>query len=247
MKIFNFIKLKNIFRGKLEKERGIIIDNFLSAHYQQHNIARLCHLESLGLDLSKKKVIEFGAGIGDHTFFYLIKNCHVLPTDARSELVEFIKNRYGIEAKLFNAETDLIKINTLGHFDIIHCYGLLYHLRKPAEFIEAVSSIGNTLLLETCVSPDQLPLDIYLTEECKKNPTQAFSGFGCRPSRKWIESELKKHFKNIYYPRTQPKHIEFPVDWRSTPKDGLIRSIFIASHSEIWNPNLTTEMPIIYE
>ena len=44
---------------------------FLSKHYQMHNVARLSHLESLGLPINGKSVMEFGAGIGDHTFYYL--------------------------------------------------------------------------------------------------------------------------------------------------------------------------------
>ncbi len=60
---------------------------FLSKHYQMHNVARLSHLESLGLPINGKSVMEFGAGIGDHTFYYLTKGCRMVTTDVRSELV----------------------------------------------------------------------------------------------------------------------------------------------------------------
>lgn len=247
MKISDIMKFRNIFKNNTKDTRLKILDFFLTPYYQQHNVARLSHLESLMLDFNKKTVIEFGAGVGDHTIYYLFKNCHVLPTDARPELVEIIKNRYGIKAQLFDAEKDLEKLKEFEHFDIIHCYGVLYHLNNPAKFLEAVSSIGETLLLETCVSPDHLPVDVYYIKENKKDLTQAISGNGCCPSRKWVEKELKKYFEFVYYPKTQPDHSEFPRDWSNLPDKGLIRAIFIASHVEIFNPNLTTEMPTKYE
>lgn len=241
------MRFRNIFKSDIKDTRLRILDSFLNPYYQQHNVARLCHLESLGLDLSNKKVLEFGAGVGDHTIYYLFKNCNVLPTDARLELVEIIKNRYGIRAEVFDAEKDLEKLEEFEYFNIIHCYGVLYHLNNPEKFIEAVSSIGETLLLETCVSPDHRPVDVYCIKENHNDLTQAVSGIGCRPSRKWVENELKKYFEFVYYPKTQPDHLEFPLDWNSQPQESLIRAIFIASHIEIINSNLTRKMPNIYE
>lgn len=247
MKMHNIMKIGNIFKCKINDTKLRILNSFLDPHYQQHNVARLCHLESLGLDLKNKKVLEFGAGIGDHTIYYLFKNCNILPTDARPELVEFINNRFGIRAEVFDAEKDLGKLEEFGYFDIIHCYGILYHLSNPDKFIEAVSSIGETLLLETCVSPDHLAVDAHYVKENQENLTQAESGIGCRPSRKWVDKELKKYFEFVYYPKTQPDHFEFPLNWNNQPEIDLIRAIFIASNVEIFNSNLTKEIPIEYE
>lgn len=245
--MFNFMGLRNIFKSNIKDTKLKVLNSFLDPYYQQHNVARLCHLESLGLDLRNKKVIEFGAGVGDHTIYYLFKNCNVLPTDARLELVEFIRNRYGIRAEVFDAEKDIEKLKDFEYSDVIHCYGILYHLNDPAKFLEAVSPIGEILLLETCVSPDHCPVDVYSLKENHNDLTQAVSGIGCRPSRKWVENELKKYFEFVYYPKTQPDFLEFPLDWNNQPENSLIRAIFIASHIEIINSNLTREMPIKYE
>ena len=50
---------------------------FDQTHYHEINDARLRHLESLKLDLTNKKSIELGAGVGDlsHFFFPLIIVC----------------------------------------------------------------------------------------------------------------------------------------------------------------------------
>jgi hypothetical protein len=237
------IKVPSMFKKNAESKPAIY-DTFLSPAYQQHNVARLRHLESLDLPLSNKKVIEFGAGIGDFTFYYLIKNCDILPTEGRAALCEFIGKRFNIECRLIDAEKDFEKIKALPYADIVHCYGLLYHISNPEEFLTAISAKGEMLLLETCVSDDTRPEGIHLVSEDASDNTQALSGKGCRPSRSWIYKTLKKLYPYVYLPLTQPKHPDFPTDW-SQPVDTTrqnIRAIFIASTKEIKSEKLTSEL-----
>ena len=238
-------------RQKQEEERKNnfeIYKYFFNGEYQRHNVARLQHLESLNLDLDGKKVIEFGAGIGDHSMFYLIKNCKVYPTDGRSHLADFISKRFGVDTGVIDAEKDQEAIKKLPNFDIIHCYGFLYHISNPAEFLNLIKDKAPTLLLETCVSSDKKNDDVYLTSEFSENITQAISGTGCRPTRRWIMEKLKENYKYVYVPKTQPKHKEFPLNWNSDfTDDSLIGAVFIASNYEIKSPHLQTELPIIYK
>lgn len=55
-----------------------IYADFSSPAYQQNNISRLQHLESFERDLARKNVLDVGAGVGDHSLFYLYRNCRVL-------------------------------------------------------------------------------------------------------------------------------------------------------------------------
>lgn len=227
-----------------------IYNTFLSKDYQNHNVARLSHLESLDLDLKKKSVIEFGSGIGDHTYYYLIKNCKVLATDARQDILKFLENRFQVKTMKIDVENDLDLIPTLGQFDIIHCYGLLYHINNPKEFLEKISSISNLLLLETCVSDDYHEDDIHLVKENRENPTQSFGQNGCRPTRKYLYNKLKELYKFVYIPKYQPKHPEFPLDWNlkySKTETNLIRAIFIGSNQSIENEKLLDFLPKVYE
>lgn len=230
-----------IFKKKNKSDKNSdLLKYFLNSEYQKHNIARLQHLDSLGIDLSNKKVLEFGAGIGDHTLFYLYRNCKVTCTEGRIDLVEFIKNRLGIDAKLIDVEKDLSIIETFDKVDIVHCYGLLYHINNPAAFIETISKKGEMLFLETCVSGDQAPYGVNLVQEPSDNPTQAISGQGCRPSRQWIFDTLKQHYPYVYMPNTQPNHLEFPIDWGIDSENArLKRSVFIASYHALSNKNLS--------
>ena len=103
-------------------------------------------------------------------------------------------------------------------------------------------------LLETCVSHDFRESGPYLVSEDVKNPTQASSGTGCRPTRAWIFSILKQAFPYVYIPVTQPNHEQFPVDWSEPMEDRtrLIRAIFIGSTTPIDNSRLTTDLIKVY-
>ena len=47
------------------------LEEFHGPHYLKHNQRRQEHLATLGLPLAGRSVIEMGAGIGDHTEFFL--------------------------------------------------------------------------------------------------------------------------------------------------------------------------------
>lgn len=130
-------------------------------------------------------------------------------------------------------------------FEIVYCYGLLYHLKNPHVGIEFMAShCSDLLLLETCVS--------YGTEaalnpwrEPAEAPTQSVSGQGCRPTRSWVFDELKKYFEYVCMPITQPNHEEFPLDWHNPAENNLLtRSVFIASRNQLHNSLLSSSIPM---
>lgn len=217
------------------------LEHFLNDAYQRHNRRRQEHLATLGLPLAHKSVLEFGAGVGDHTTFFLDRGCTVTVTDARADNVAFMKARFpSIRAYVVDLEQD-IEANIDIH-DIVYAYGLLYHLANPSAGLARMAKLtGELLLLETCVSFGS-ELAVNLVNEDVKNPTQAAHGIGCRPTRRWIFEELQRSFRYVYVTRTQPWHGEFPVDWTGEPpsnETGLYRSVFVASRSKLDNPYLT--------
>jgi SAM-dependent methyltransferase len=214
---------------------------FHSNNYLRHNARRLEHLASLRILVAGKTVLEVGAGIGDHSHYYADRGCQLTVTENRKSNLRYLKKHYPqYNVQYLNMENaGDIKIK----FDIIHCYGLLYHLRTPERAIDFLSDHCKSLLfLETCVSFGDAE-NINLINEDVKNPTQAASGTGCRPTRLWIIRQLKNRFQFVYIPKTQPNHEEFPIDWTSYEKHkGLARAVFIASREMIHNDDLTTEL-----
>jgi hypothetical protein len=239
-----------IFKRKTKNTFNLeFVRAFFTSSYQQHNIARLSHLDSLGLDLQNKSVFEFGAGVGDHTYFYLLKKCLVTASDSRAELVEFISQRFGVGTLKLDVEKDLDTIVGLDTRDIFHCYGLLYHVSNPRDFLMALNGKCRVLLLETCVSNDFREDGPHVIAEDSANPTQASSGKGCRPTRRWIFETLKNVFPYVYVPQTQPDHTEFPKDWNVEYEDRskLIRAVFIASQNQIDNVLLSDRLLKVYK
>ncbi|HUK59619.1 MAG TPA: DUF1698 domain-containing protein [Stellaceae bacterium] len=229
--------------------------SFRGGHYQRHNARRLEHLASLRLELVGKRVLEVGAGIGDHTSFFLDRDCTVVATEPRPENCRvFAANLESLRrigyAKAANVTLMPIGVDgiarSLGErFDIVYCYGLLYHVSDPAGVLTVLAErCADLLLLETCVSfgTDEA---VNLVPEERGSPTQSTTGRGCRPTRPWLMRELRRHYEHVYVPATQPAHEEFPCDWTRPElfSGRFARAVFIASRRPLANPQLLDRLP----
>lgn len=222
------------------KVRPAVQDTFGAHHYIHHNQRRQEHLASLGLPLARRRVLELGAGIGDHTTFFLDRDCEICVSDGRAENVAFLRRRYHwMRVELIDLEQPLTFKNP---FEVVYAYGLLYHLSDPASAICKMASLcTDLLLLETCVSPGD-GLAVNIVTENHADPSQSVSGTGCRPTRPWIMQTLREHFPHVYVTTTQPWHAEFPLDWEAAPTDQLTRSVFVASRRPLNLPTLSATL-----
>jgi SAM-dependent methyltransferase len=212
--------------------------------YLEITNASLEHLAKLNLDLKDLTVLEVGAGVGNLTSFFEKLNCEILSIDAREELVKEHLERYP-NRKVEVADLELPETyKRFTEFDIIFCYGTLYHLSNPEFVIEKFSKICKKIfLLETCVNP----IDngkINLIEEQKFFLHQSFHGIGCRPSRNWLLSRLKKYFPFVYITASQPEHPDYALEWPVLKPRENTRAVFIASRYQINNPLLLESLPI---
>ena len=217
-------------------------DVFLSDNALAINRARQAHLGSLGLAIEGKAVLEVGAGIGLHTKFFLDRGCTVVVTDGNKENVAEIKRRHpGLRAERLDLDGDS-DLAFLGSFDIVYCYGLLYHLADPDRALKRMASVcRGTLLLETCVSLGRFS-EVTFLEDFRSN-NQATTGIGCRPTRYWIMEKLKEHFGNAYHTATQPDHADFPLNWDMPETRLLYRAVFVGAKEPLASPVLTTAIP----
>jgi FkbM family methyltransferase len=212
---------------------------FLTTNPLRINAARMEHLASLKLAIAGKRVLEVGAGIGLLTGFFEELGCSVLTTDGRSDNVAEIRRKYPHrQAEVLDLETT-DDITYLGEFDIIFCYGTLYHLANPEQAIKTLAAVcREMILLETCVTPGH-ELEIYPLDEDKDNPNQSVSGTGCRPTRPWVVEALKKYFEFVYLTTHQPAHLDFDLQWEPRLEKKLHRAVFVGARQPLSNEKLT--------
>ncbi len=205
------------------------------------NKARLSHLASLNLPIENKSVLEVGAGIGLLTGFFEERGCTVTSTDARSENLAEIKKRHpGRRLAKLNLEQP-VDIEAMGRFDLVFCYGTLYHVAAPEPALEALSRISDMILLETCLSPGEGEAAPKVPEVLNVN--QAYSRTGSRPTRAWVLNRLKRFWGNGYVSLTQPSFPDFPLDFSVPVTTEVVRAIFVGSKTPLSNPLLVTEIP----
>ncbi len=217
---------------------------FLSDDYMRHNARRLEHLASLRIPVAGKTVLEVGAGIGDHSPYYIDRGCAVTITEVRPANLTILNDRYpGHPVLTLDMEAPVTPKGA--PFDVVHCYGLLYHLSNPLEALDFLSACCRSMMfLETSVSFGESS-EPHLVRENQSRATQSWSGTGCRPTRRLVFEKLKQHFAHVYAPATQPNHEEFPLDWTDPGAHdaGHSRAVFVASRQPLANDLLTTDLP----
>jgi len=243
------IKLKKIVRALANKLGYDIVrayrpneikpsEIFHSLKYLRFTALKLEHLASLRIPVAGMSVLEVGAGIGDHSRYYIDRGCSITITEARSENLKYLKMRYPhINVQFMDMERPSLLDSS--PFDITHCYGLLYHLKNPEQALEFISNnTNNILFLETCVSFGETE-ELNPVAENQNHVIEAYSGGGCRPTRSWVFNRLQALFKYVYIPKTQPNYDEFPIDWIHTEKHkSQKRAVFIASREKLENEML---------
>ena len=235
--------ISKITGGALVRKLNAVIDpaySFHSHHYLRHNARRLEHLASLGISVAGMRVLEVGAGIGDHSEYYLDRGCEIVITEARQENLKYLRRRYPEQIVEW---LDLEQPVSIGGapFDVVHCYGLLYHLNNPGQALDYMSRhCKHMLFLETCVSFGG-EKGINPVSEKQSDFTQAVSGKGCRPTRPWLFEKLQSLFDYVYVTTTQPNHNEFPLDWTAPGKHtaSLSRAVFVSSRQPLQNERLS--------
>lgn len=201
--------------------------------------SRLKHLESLNLPFQGKTVIDLGCGIGRLSEFFFNQGSDVFCVDGRAENIQKLNELY---PSYRSAVVDLQTTDILnyGQFDIVACYGLLYHLSDPFALLKNVYKLCKSIaIVETCITDADEPI-LRLVQEDQNDPTQALAGIGCRPSPAYIIECLRMSgFNYIYEPQLLPNHPEFRYQRKNDItylRNGkLMRGIYIAAHDAIEN------------
>jgi SAM-dependent methyltransferase len=209
------------------------------------NRARLAHLDSLGLPLQNRSVLDVGCGVGHLMQFFLDRNCRVVGVDGRAENIERLRAQYPQrDVHVASCESDLSRF---GQFDVVFGYGLLYHVENPAAALRNMAVVcRELLLLETIVCDYDKPVVVFDDET--KTVSQALHGVGSRPSPSFMVMTLDRiGVPFVYAAKVRPDHPDFRFQWRNTldwRRDGhLLRCVFVGARHELDNDRLVLMNP----
>ena len=174
--------------------------------------ARLRHLEELNLPLSGLKTLEIAAGIGNLTGWFLEQGCDIFATEGRPTNAREHRLHYPqCQATVVDLD-EPGSHDRFGLFELVVCYGILYHVRNPQQVLEDMSRVcSKLLLLETEVCADNDWGELILGEG--NGDDQSLCGFSVRLGRGRIMEILRQSFPFVYLSITQPKHPWYPLHW----------------------------------
>jgi len=204
------------------------------------NKARLEHLASLGLPLAGRRVLEVGAGVGRLTSFFLEQRCEVVATEVREENLDELRRRLpSVDARRADIEESL---DFLGRFDVVFCYGVLYHVENPILALRRMESVcDDLLLLETMICDSTEP--VLRLEDETGSATQALRGIAHRPSTSYLALALNRVGFQHVYAADRPTHQDYRFeelnDLATSRNGSLLRGVFVASRHPMDIPRLT--------
>lgn len=177
------------------------------------NKARMEHLLSLGLPLAGARVLEVGAGVGHLTTWLENAGAAVISTEVRAGNCEENLYRHPHRAgSVYCADVMDLKFHrSLGPFDLILCYGLLYHLPDPAAALQVLGQLGAPIIaIESIVLPGKGLL--RQPHEDVLDTDQSIDGRACRfTSAYLIDIIVEAGWPCVTLP-APPDHFEFQGD-----------------------------------
>jgi len=121
-----------------------------------------------------------------------------------------------------------------GTFDLVFCFGLLYHLENPLRAFRNLKALtGKVLLLESMVIPEEQPFLIVMDEGSVED--QSLRAVSCYPSEgAIIKMAYRAGFPHVYRFRELPDH----EDYRSETGRARRRTVIAASVQAMDSPPL---------
>lgn len=213
------------------------------------NEARLSHLGSLGLDLRAKRVLEVGAGIGLLTHLWEELDCEIISTEVRQENIDYNLYKHPWRRGIV-FQRDVMQPDShadFGTFDIVFCYGILYHVPDPAFVIRDLGKLCGSLFLVESMVTGMTDDPCLVVHPEGSGVNQGIYDRACKPTRGWYMQELGTVFPYAYATKTQPRNtVYYPLLW-PTMEGYIARCVFVASRQELSLPGLSATLPMRQE
>lgn len=202
----------------LNRSRGEVVSRLLADVKQP-----------LGLRTS----VDVGCGLGHFSGLLQSLGFEVTGVDGRQQNVEEAQRRNpGIRFLQFDAEDAALR--SLGKFDLVFCFGLLYHLENPLLAIRHLQAMTRSLLLvEGVIFPGDEPTMGLVDEGPSED--QGLNHIAFYPTETCLQKMLYcAGFRFVYRFTALPEHPGYHRNGR-IPK---IRAMLCASHQLIASAQL---------
>ncbi len=190
-------------------------------------------LAELKTPLNLQTAVDVGCGLGYFSALLSSHDLDVVGVDGRLQNVEEAQRRNpGIRISHHNAETG--SLAELGKFDLVFCFGLLYHLENPFLTIRTLQGITNGLLLiESVIFPGEDPIMALIDEN--KYEDQGLSYVAFYPTEACLIKMLyRAGLQHVYRFTQQPRHPEYYQDANSRrTRTMLVASPHVVSSSQL--------------
>ena len=182
-----------------------------------------------------KTVLDAGCGIGFFSNFLSNLGLKVVGLDAREENIAEARSRHpGID--FVHGDAEDASVQKLGQFDLVVCFGLLYHLENPFRVVRNLCALTKQILIiESMVSPEQEPIARLVHETPGKD--QGLYSVALIPSEGCLVRMLfHAGFDEVYATTSLPDD----EDFRATVSRHRRRTMLVASkeplHSALLRP-----------
>ena len=214
---------------------------FDQSHYDALNTARSATLERLLPELKKrlelKTALDLGCGLGYYS--QILHGCgfDVLGVDGRDENIEEAKRRYP-HLRFQVADAQDPTLSNLGSFDLVFCFGLLYHLENPFRVVRTLAALSaKVTLIEGIVYPSPEPVMVLMNENMGEDQGLNFMAF--YPSEACLVKMLRSSgLAACYTPDRSPDHPEY-----ATGSNGFRRRTVLAAAKAPIDSPLLIPMP----
>ena len=180
-----------------------------------------------------RNALDVGCGFGFFSRFLADLNLRVTAFDVRRENVEEARHRNpDVDCKLSNIED--LDPGAFGAYDLVFCFGVLYHLENPFRAMRNLEALtGKVLLMESVIAPFRSEVTALIDEIEREN--QGVNYIADIPSESWfIKSLYRVGYPHVYKTSVLPDH----EDFRASILRRRRRTILVASRSELKLPFL---------
>lgn len=205
---------------------------FDQAHYHALNPAREKAVRdviaAIREECSLRTAVDVGCGIGHFSSMLRALGLEVLGLDGREgNLVEARRRHPGMEFRRFDAEDAALR--DLGRFDLVFCFGLLYHLENPFAAIRNLRAMtGKVALVEGVCVPGRAASFVLRDEPATED--QGLRYVALYPTENGLVKMLyRSGFGHVYRFAIIPAHPNYAESWLQPRR----RTIIVASTVEL--------------